>query len=136
MLPPLFVQAMPDGEKDPATAAPAAQPTAIQLLMQHSPADEIPCRVMVAMSFVKLCNDYTGYWGMMGGSETGVESVVRELELSGPQQGALQRACVCLGRYFDGQDVDQPVDSQGGECHDDAGCGDHGGGEPGGSGST
>ena len=75
----------------------------------RNPVSEVPARVIVALNFVKMCNDHVGYWGMMGGNSRKTRMVVKTQELPGAQSGALDRACVCLGRYFDGHDIDEPL---------------------------
>jgi hypothetical protein len=104
----------PDDSQQSEQPAPQINPLlALHAMLQEGPRNpisEIPTRVLVALNFVKMCNDYTGYWGMLGGNHRKTRMVVRTLEIPGAQQGAMDRACVCLGRYFDGQDVDEPPD--------------------------
>jgi hypothetical protein len=103
---------------------PGDEPTKQQLAALHQAAaadrpppeeydliDEVPKRVRVALTFIEMCNDYTHPKALIVGQpHVGIESSIQIPELPGPQSGALQRACVCLGRYFDGQDVDEPPD--------------------------
>jgi hypothetical protein len=104
----------PDDSQQSEQPAPPINPLlALHAMLQNgqrNPIAEIPTRVLVALNFVKMCNDHTGFWGMIGGNHRKTQMVVKEMELPGAQHGAMDRACVCLGRYFDGQDVDEPPD--------------------------
>lgn len=84
----------------PAAAPPTEQPKA-----EKEQPSSIPARVQVAMQLVALTNDHEQwrYWQPRRGG-----SAMKKPEAPTCQHDALLRACLCLSRYFDGHDIDQP----------------------------
>ncbi len=61
----------------------------------------VPVRVAVAIDFIRQCNEHMGLQAMGWSGEQDATDV-RSLELHAKQEAAFDRACNCLGKYFDG----------------------------------
>lgn len=96
----MHIYAMDQGQPQPAGYE--QRQDAVRHLL-HGLAPIVPPEVVIAMRFIEHCNEHMAAPYTFRDEEGFLDSGLVERELPGCQEGAFRRACVLLGRYFDGR---------------------------------